>query len=520
MSDQNNKDDQEEFEVVFSSSNSENAEGLVNHEDDVVTEVVDDYSSSADSSSVIDDDLADFSDIDDGVDEAGIFAAPMEKRKVKKKSSSPAALALVALLAVGGAGGYFYSTNPEILTQIKNNFSSVSGVTSGLSDLEIIGETLPVAPQETTGVVGGVDNSVENQGDFDVAMPPQPEPFDPMVSEDSSAVATDMPPPPVVSEAPVVISEAQAPALDDLVPVVDAPVSDASQGNAKIIRPQEVAQQKITLVDDLTPEQKQGSDVFADDVPVPDTDTGKSLTFFDAPPGKIMAGLPAPTMDVKRGKTESIIVVSSNKSSKSNTSSKKMNIQMTSLDERIVAAGRALKLGRYDAAKELYDELYALNPRDARVLMGRAILFQKLGESDRAISTYEEVLAISPDNAEAIVNLAGLVRKEHPAVALNKLLDLRQKYPGNAAIAAQLGVAYADSGNVEDAFRYLDLASTMEPNNAQHYFNMAIVAERARDLAKAIKFYEKSLEVDAIHGGGASVPREVIYDRLTRLRGH
>ena len=55
-----------------------------------------------------------------------------------------------------------------------------------------------------------------------------------------------------------------------------------------------------------------------------------------------------------------------------------MNIQMTSLDERIVAAGRALKLGRYDAAKSLYDELYALNPRDARVLMGRTILFQKL----------------------------------------------------------------------------------------------------------------------------------------------
>ena len=59
----------------------------------------------------------------------------------------------------------------------------------------------------------------------------------------------------------------------------------------------------------------------------------------------------------------------------------------------------------------------------------------------------------------------------------------------------------------------------MEPNNAQHYFNMAIVAERAVILPKRSNSM-KSLEVDAIHGGGASVPREVIYDRLTRLRGH
>ncbi|HNS44633.1 MAG TPA: occlusion derived virus envelope protein 66, partial [Alphaproteobacteria bacterium] len=100
-----------------------------------------------------------------------------------------------------------------------------------------------------------------------------------------------------------------------------------------------------------------------------------------------------------------------------------------------------------------------------------------------------------------------------------KLLDLREKYPDNAAVAAQLGVAYADSGNLQDAYKYLSLASSIEPDNAQHYFNMAIIAERARDIPKAVSMYEKSLEVDAVHGSGRSIPRDQIYDRLTRLRG-
>lgn len=250
----------------------------------------------------------------------------------------------------------------------------------------------------------------------------------------------------------------------------------------------------------------------------------KEPVYYDSPGGSMLAALPAPSLNVKRGTNESIIIVKAPVKPKpkpkynATRSSGKVEFETTSLDARVVAAGRALKLGRYTAAAEMYEDLYKLNPRDPRILMGRAILFQKTGD-DRAASAYEELLLVDPGNADAIVNLAGLIRKEYPAVALGKLLDLRQRYPDNPAVAAQLGVAYADSGNLPDAYRYLSLAASMEPNNPLHYFNMAVIADRAHEAPKAIAMYEKALEVDAVHGTGRAIPRDKIYDRLAQLRG-
>ena len=664
MSDQHNHNEQEEFEAMFSSTEQRRDDAPVQEEQATVHpestvedhEVIDAgevHEGELDDLSGMDDTLADFSDIDDGVDEDGIFAASSEKRKTRKKSSSPAMMALIAMLAVGGAGGYFYYTNPEIINQIKENFAGEGGASSLLSGLSVLGDDAKSVisgsgaaskDAQDGGVIGGVVASDLND------MPPQPEPVDvaqaadvplpgvvapdnvvlspeaPLVDSAAPSMSGDMPPPPATagvpveevnssSSAPVPASsteplpeakslpqeepksqpsedqvaqvappapietpvetpaaaptktpveapsetvtsapaepaatnvpeptpaKADVPAAVDQAPVVaqaeavDTPA--APEGNAKIIRPTEKIDHNVKLVDDLTPQEKpdaaglqkapveKASNESKNDSAKVD-DVAEKDKFFDAPPGKILATVPAPSMDVKRGKYESIIVVESPakppKKSSSKSSSKlshKADIQMTSLDDRVVAASRALKLGRYDAARDMYDELYSLNPRDPRVLMGRAILFQKTGEPDRAISTYEELLDVAPDNAEAIVNMAGLVRKEHPAMALSKLLDMRQQYPDNAAIAAQLGVAYADSGNLQDAYRYLDLAASMEPNNPQHYFNMAIIAERARDIPKAISMYEKALEVDAIHGDASTINRDVIYDRLAKLR--
>lgn len=189
-----------------------------------------------------------------------------------------------------------------------------------------------------------------------------------------------------------------------------------------------------------------------------------------------------------------------------------------SQESLLVSANRALKLKRYDAALEMFDQLYAKNKRDTRILMGRAVAQQNMGLSESAIQTYEELLALKPDSTEALVNMMGLVRAQYPEVALRRLLDLYSKHPNNAGIAAQIGVTNAELGHFEDALRYLGIAATLEPQNAQHLFNMAIAADRQGSRAEAVRLYERSLEVDAMYGSGGSVPRERIYDRLSILR--
>lgn len=187
-------------------------------------------------------------------------------------------------------------------------------------------------------------------------------------------------------------------------------------------------------------------------------------------------------------------------------------------ESMVVAAKRALKLKRYDSALEMYETLYEKNKRDPRVLMGLAVAQQNSGLEDAALQTYDSLLAIDKGNADAMLNMLGLLKKQYPAVALRRLTELQQEYPRNAMVAAQLGVTYADQGDYDQAFRYLGIASSIEPDNAQHLFNIAITADRVGKRTDAIKYYEKALEADAVYGSGRTIPRETIYDRLSVLR--
>lgn len=194
------------------------------------------------------------------------------------------------------------------------------------------------------------------------------------------------------------------------------------------------------------------------------------------------------------------------------------NATGNSRQARLVSAERALKLGRESSALEIYNELYKKNKRDKQVLMGRAVALQKLGLTEEAIFAYEELLELEPGHVEARANMLGLMASKYPAVALRQLKDLRANNPDNVALVAQLGIAEAQLGNLDSAIRYIGVAASMEPNNASHLYNMAIMADQAGAKKEAIRYYEQALEVDSIYGGGRSIPRDAVYSRLAKLR--
>ena len=196
----------------------------------------------------------------------------------------------------------------------------------------------------------------------------------------------------------------------------------------------------------------------------------------------------------------------------------KKDYNQSSQEALLESASRALKLQRYDAALEMYEQLHAKNKRDRRILMGLAVSQQYAGRTESAIQTYETLLDIDPKNADAMVNMLGLLRAQYPEVALRRLLDLQERFPGNAGIAAQIGLTQAELGHYDDAVRYMQMAASLEPRNAQHLFNIAVIADRKGATGDAIKYYEQALEADAVYSGGKSLPRETIYDRLAKLR--
>lgn len=183
----------------------------------------------------------------------------------------------------------------------------------------------------------------------------------------------------------------------------------------------------------------------------------------------------------------------------------------------LVSANRALRLKRYDSALDMFDVLYQKNSRDPRILMGLGVAQQNTGRHDSAFRTYEQVLEVDPKNKEALLNMMGLLKEKYPAVALRRLAEMREAHPDNAQIVAQIGLVSAKIGDYETAMRNLGVAASLEPKNAMHLYNMAIVADRQRQVSNAIKLYQRALEVDSMTGGKA-LPRDKVYDRLSKLR--
>ncbi len=184
----------------------------------------------------------------------------------------------------------------------------------------------------------------------------------------------------------------------------------------------------------------------------------------------------------------------------------------------LVSAKRALSLGRYDSALGFYDQLYAKNPRDARVLMGKAVALLNVGQVQTAIKTYEELLDVDPKNTEAEISMLGLVKERFPALALKRLLELYERDQNNAGLNAQIGMSYAEMGNMREGLRYLGTAVSLEPNNPSYYYNLAVVSDRAGDVRNAISYYEEALSKDTTYNAGRSLPRDSIYQRLSVIR--
>ncbi len=184
----------------------------------------------------------------------------------------------------------------------------------------------------------------------------------------------------------------------------------------------------------------------------------------------------------------------------------------------LVSADRALSMGQYDSAMELYEALRKDHPDNVRVLMGLAVAQQRYGLDEAAQHTYESVLALDANNTEATVNMLGLMKNDRPEEAYQTLSSLWAKNPQSPAIAAQLGLINAQMGKADDAMRYVGIAASLEPHNAGHLYNMAVITDRKGARGRAIELYEKALEIDATYGAGKSVPRDMIYDRLYYLR--
>ena len=188
------------------------------------------------------------------------------------------------------------------------------------------------------------------------------------------------------------------------------------------------------------------------------------------------------------------------------------------VDSRLTAARSALAQNNDSAALELFSELEKSYPKDKRILMGRAVSLQKLGQYDAALSAYESVLNSDPKNLEALTNMLGLLKTKDPKLALDKLQELRDTYPYQPDITAQLGIAYGTAGQYENALKYLDMAEALKPGSSYVLYNKAVVYDKMGRSHEAGDLYRQVVRMAAEGSLDQSLPLDAIRRRLAVLR--
>jgi Tfp pilus assembly protein PilF len=171
---------------------------------------------------------------------------------------------------------------------------------------------------------------------------------------------------------------------------------------------------------------------------------------------------------------------------------------------------------KYRLALEMYRLAAELTPNDAQLHFFIADTYDQLGERLAAEKELKKSLELNPDYAEALNYLGYLYVEENKNLAAAELMIKKalELDPQNAAYLDSLGWLYFKRGNVREALRFLEQASSLL-EDAVIFSHLGDAYFRMRDFQKAIASWEKSLQLDP----GEEIIKQKIEDALQRKPG-
>ncbi len=196
------------------------------------------------------------------------------------------------------------------------------------------------------------------------------------------------------------------------------------------------------------------------------------------------------------------------------TDSKALNLDVK---EKEKLAYNAALTGQYEAAIELYKQVLSIEPDNSYDKFSLAVVYQRIGQFRQAKTLYYQLLKTNPTNQEEIIgNLLSVLVEESPRDAVYLLSRLTVQNPGSAYIFAQAAVAYDRIKNYDQAIILLQKAISIDPNNADYQYNLAVIYDKTSQFQKALDMYanvEQNYTDD-----NSSVPIEQVRNREAAIR--
>ena len=150
--------------------------------------------------------------------------------------------------------------------------------------------------------------------------------------------------------------------------------------------------------------------------------------------------------------------------------------------------------GRIDAARTLYREVLAAEPRhfDSLHLLGLTTV--QSGETEAGVALIRAALMVRPDVAEACYNLGNaLLTLKRPAEALDSFNRALQINPSDAQCQFETGNALNDLKRSDEAILRYDEAIRLDPRYAEAHNNRGIALKDAGRFEEAVTSYDTAI---------------------------
>ncbi len=163
------------------------------------------------------------------------------------------------------------------------------------------------------------------------------------------------------------------------------------------------------------------------------------------------------------------------------------------VDRLLTAAYTAYQNGDYDNASRDYHAAITLAPQNRDALLGLAVISQQQGKDAASVNYYRQVLILDPRDPLAHAGLASFGGSDRVSRE-NRLKQLIQLQPDEAALHLALGHLYAEQSRWPDAQQAYFNALTIEPGNALFAFNLAVSLDHLGQYRIAAQYYQQALE--------------------------
>ena len=138
--------------------------------------------------------------------------------------------------------------------------------------------------------------------------------------------------------------------------------------------------------------------------------------------------------------------------------------------------------GEFGRARDLLQQLHAVNPHDTAILYDYALCLSEMGDKAESIPLFQHLLDLAPDHVNGRVALGvafaatGQVGEAKAAFQTAVELD-----PGNQYAVRSLGALAARAGEDADAERLLRQTLTLDPDDFYARLNLAKLLELSDD---------------------------------------